>query len=105
MFGALQHGASVLRLVDVTRDAALVQAAHAEAAALLEADPELAAPEHAALAAELEVFFAGAAGDEDDGEGRAGEGGAGEGGTGAGRGGDVRKDVAGTSRTGRGKER
>ena len=105
VFGALQHGASVLRLVDVTRDAALVQAAHAEAAALLEADPGLAAPEHAALAAELEVFFAGAAGDEDDGEGGAGEGGAGEGGAGAGRGGDVRKDVASTSRLGRGKER
>ncbi len=71
VFGAMQHGASVLRLVDVTRDAALVQAAHAEAAAVLEADPGLAAPEHRALAAELEVFFAAAqraADDDENGE-------------------------------------
>ncbi len=105
VFGALQHGASVLRLVDVLRDAELVKAAHAEAAAVLQADPALAAPEHAALAAELEVFFASARAraDEDDDEGAA-DSGAGKTGAGAGRGGGARGD-GGVSRAGRGKGR
>jgi hypothetical protein len=40
-------------------DAALVEAARSSAAAVLSRDPELAAPEHAALAAHLAEFVAG----------------------------------------------
>ncbi len=103
VFGALQHGASVLRLVDVTRDADVVQAAHAEAAALLEADPGLAAPEHAALAAELSVYFEGVRAGEDEGAdggaaAGAGAGGKSEAGTAGGESG-----AAGDTRKGKGR--
>jgi ATP-dependent DNA helicase RecG len=94
VFGALQHGASVLRLVDVTRDAGLVQAAHAEAASLLDADPELAAPEHLALAAELEVFFEAARARAEDGDG---------GNDGDGEGGGAGKEAGGKGHAARGR--
>ena len=59
VLGNRQHGAGVLRLVNVVRDAAVVEVAHADARALIDADPELAAPKHRALARELREVFAG----------------------------------------------
>ena len=57
ILGNRQHGASVLKLVNVARDGRIIEAAHAEAAALLEADPQLEAPDHHALARELRILF------------------------------------------------
>ena len=57
ILGNRQHGATMLSLVQVTRDGAMIEAAHDAAAAMLEADPQLAAPEHAALARELRLMF------------------------------------------------
>ena len=59
VLGAAQHGAGALRLVNVVDDAALVKQAHADARALLAADPLLADPANAALAAELDRRFSG----------------------------------------------
>ena len=55
ILGNRQHGASSLELVNIVRDRAIVEAAHGDAAALLAADPELAAPEHRALAREARL--------------------------------------------------
>jgi ATP-dependent DNA helicase RecG len=52
ILGTRQHGRGALKLVNVVRDAALIEAAHEDAAALLEADPELALPVHRFLASE-----------------------------------------------------
>jgi ATP-dependent DNA helicase RecG len=57
ILGNRQHGASTLKLVNIMRDRAVIEAAHADAAALLNADPELAAPEHAALRRELRLMM------------------------------------------------
>jgi len=57
ILGNRQHGASTLKLVNIMRDKNVIEAAHADAAALLEADPELAAPEHAALRREMRAMF------------------------------------------------
>jgi ATP-dependent DNA helicase RecG len=57
VLGSRQHGAATLRLVNVIRDAELIQQAHTEARGLLAADPSLAAPEHQHLAVELQALF------------------------------------------------
>ena len=57
VLGNRQHGASVLKLVNVVRDAKIVEAAHADARALIDADQDLIAPEHRALARELRAVF------------------------------------------------
>lgn len=57
ILGNRQHGASVLKLVNVMRDSAIIEAAHAQAAALLEEDPDLSLPQHRALAFELARTF------------------------------------------------
>ena len=57
ILGNRQHGASTLKLVNIVRDRAMVEAAHQDAADILAADPQLAAPEHAALARELRILF------------------------------------------------
>ena len=64
VLGRRQHGAAALKLANVVDDAALVRQAHDDARALLAADPQLALPEHAALAHELQVTL-GAAGEPD----------------------------------------
>lgn len=57
ILGNRQHGASTLKLVNIMRDRGMIEAAHDDAAALLRADPQLQAPEHAALARELRMLF------------------------------------------------
>ena len=57
ILGNRQHGASVLKLVNVVRDAAIIEAAHADAEEILTSDPSLSAPEHAALSYELARTF------------------------------------------------
>ena len=58
ILGNRQHGASALKLVNVVRDGRLIEAAHADAAALLEQDPLLEEPYHRALAREARINFA-----------------------------------------------
>jgi ATP-dependent DNA helicase RecG len=58
VLGSRQHGLATLKLVNVIRDAKLIQIAHDEAVSLLERDPVLEAPEHAHLASEIEALFA-----------------------------------------------
>ena len=57
ILGNRQHGASVLKLVNVVRDAAIIEAAHADARAILDADPTLSEPQHRALRYELSRTF------------------------------------------------
>jgi ATP-dependent DNA helicase RecG len=57
ILGSRQHGAAALKLVNVIRDAALIQQAHDEARELLSIDPALDAPGHRHLAAELAIQF------------------------------------------------
>ena len=61
-FGARQHGLPEMRIADLGADLRLLQSAQDAAAALLERDPELCQPEHAALRAQVETLFQGAAG-------------------------------------------
>ena len=58
ILGNRQHGASGLALVNVVRDGAVIEAAHDDAAAILADDPDLAAPDHRALAREMRRVFA-----------------------------------------------
>lgn len=58
ILGNRQHGASSLKLVDVTRDAALIEAAHADAARMVAADSEGIAAEMRLLYREAEAVFA-----------------------------------------------
>ncbi len=58
ILGNRQHGASALKLVNVVRDRAIVEAAHADALALLEEDPDLDMPAHRAFAREVRMLFA-----------------------------------------------
>ena len=60
ILGNRQHGAGSLKLVNVVRDAKVVETAHRDARAIIDADPELALPEHRALARELRAVFSGA---------------------------------------------
>lgn len=57
ILGNRQHGASGLKLVNVVRDGAVVEAAHADAAAIMEDDPGLESSEHRALAREVRLMF------------------------------------------------
>lgn len=57
ILGNRQSGASAMRLVNVVRDAAMIEEAHACAAAILAADPALDAPSDAALAREMRAVF------------------------------------------------
>ena len=58
ILGNRQHGASGLKLVNVMRDGAVIEAAHADAAAILEEDPNLELPAHRALAREARIVYA-----------------------------------------------
>ena len=57
ILGNRQHGVSVLKLVNVVRDAAIVEAACDDARALLAADPTLSEPQHQAIRYELARVF------------------------------------------------
>lgn len=57
VLGSRQHGVAALKLVNVIRDAALIQTARAQAQDILEDDPLLTHPAHAQLAAELNIYF------------------------------------------------
>ena len=61
-FGARQHGLPEMRIADLGADMRVLQSAQDAAAALLERDPELSQAEHAALRAQVESLFQGAAG-------------------------------------------
>ena len=61
-FGKRQHGLPTLRVADAAADAAMIETAAAEAGALLEKDPELAAPERAPLRDALARLFDAAGG-------------------------------------------
>ena len=56
-FGNRQHGLPTLRIADLMADTKALYAAQQEAAAMLQADPQLALPQHAALAAQVEQLF------------------------------------------------
>lgn len=58
ILGNRQHGASGLALVNIMRDGAVIEAARADASALLEVDPNLEEPDHVALAREVRLAFA-----------------------------------------------
>ena len=57
ILGNRQHGASVLKLVNVVRDAAIIEAAHADARSILDDDPVLEKPANRALRYELSRTF------------------------------------------------
>ena len=57
LLGERQHGLPELRLASLIGDLDLLEAARADAAALVEADPRLEAPQHAPLAEELRSRF------------------------------------------------
>ena len=59
ILGNRQHGASGLKLVNIMRDGAVIEAAHSDAAALLDVDPKLEEPDHRALAREVRIAFSG----------------------------------------------
>ena len=56
-FGSRQHGLPTLQIADLMNDTRTLHAAQAEAASMLAADPLLAAPEHALLAAQVQQMF------------------------------------------------
>lgn len=58
ILGNRQHGAGALKLVNVVRDGALVEAAHADAARMVAADIEGETPEMRILYHEADVMFA-----------------------------------------------
>ena len=66
ILGSRQHGAARLRLVNVIKDAELIQESHSLARQLMDDDPELSRPEHRHLALELHKLF-GDVGDDSDG--------------------------------------
>ena len=57
--GNKQSGTSSLKIVNVVRDSALVQAAHEDAIAILEEDPLLESKKYAGLAREVRMAFSG----------------------------------------------
>ena len=57
ILGNRQSGASSLKLVNVIRDAKVIEAAHDDAAAILDEDPGMELPEHRALAREVRLAF------------------------------------------------
>lgn len=56
-FGSRQHGLPDLQIADLMTDTRTLNAAQAEALALLAEDPQLSAPEHAALALLVQKMF------------------------------------------------
>ena len=60
ILGNRQHGASALKLINVVRDAATIEAAHDDARALLERDPQGETDEARALYHESDAMFAAA---------------------------------------------
>ncbi|WP_165053550.1 MULTISPECIES: ATP-dependent DNA helicase RecG [unclassified Adlercreutzia] len=58
ILGNRQSGASALKLVNVVRDQGIIEAANADARAIMEVDPLLEEPDHAALAREMRALFA-----------------------------------------------
>ncbi len=59
ILGNRQSGASVLKLVNVVRDGAVIEAAHADACELLKFDPHFELPENQVLMREMRRMFAG----------------------------------------------
>ena len=57
ILGNRQHGASLLKLVNVVRDGGLIEAAHADAEAILLEDPALESEQYRALAREARVVY------------------------------------------------
>ncbi len=57
ILGNRQSGASVLKIVNVIRDGRIIEAAHRDAAEIIECDPYLESMEHKALARELRQVF------------------------------------------------
>ena len=57
ILGNRQHGASMLKLVNVVRDAAIVEAARSDAEAILAEDPDLTSPAYLPLAREARVVY------------------------------------------------
>lgn len=57
ILGNRQHGASTLKLVNIMRDRAIINAAAQDAWDIIEEDPYLTKPEHKLLAHELTVLF------------------------------------------------
>ena len=57
-FGSRQHGLPEMHIADLGGDMRVMHAAQEAARELLRADPELKAPEHAALRAQVERLFA-----------------------------------------------
>ncbi len=57
ILGNRQHGASSLKLVNVVRDGAIIEAARGDASEILQTDPNLELPEHQALAREVRRVF------------------------------------------------
>lgn len=58
ILGNRQSGASALKLVNVVRDGAIIEAAHEDARIIMEVDPRLDEPDHQALAREVRLMFA-----------------------------------------------
>ena len=57
ILGNRQSGASGLKLVNIVRDGKVIEAAHDDAAQILEADPVLEEEDHRALAREMRLLF------------------------------------------------
>ena len=57
ILGNRQHGASGLKLVNIVRDEKIIEAAHADAAAIMQADPNLLMPANLALVTEMRRTF------------------------------------------------
>jgi ATP-dependent DNA helicase RecG len=57
VMGTRQHGAGALKLVNVIDDAKIIASAHEEAEAILDADADLKAPEHALLRHEIDTIY------------------------------------------------
>ena len=57
ILGNRQSGTSSLKLVNIMRDKELIEAAHSDARALLESDPELTTEQNRALAREIRLAF------------------------------------------------
>ena len=57
ILGNRQHGASMLKLVNIVRDGPVIEAAHADAEAILAEDPDLESEAYRALAREARVVY------------------------------------------------
>ncbi|MCD8316646.1 MAG: ATP-dependent DNA helicase RecG [Eggerthellaceae bacterium] len=57
ILGNRQSGASILKLVNIARDGKIIEAAHSDARAILDVDPDLSDPDPLALAREVRILF------------------------------------------------